>query len=68
LDSGSSKVHVELLCNQYEYEILYKRTFSNVLIKLKTKEENNAQHAPDAPPGLEQRSRGANPGFPTIIS
>jgi hypothetical protein len=53
LDNGSSKVHVELLCNQYEYETLYKRTFLNVLIKLKTKEENNAKQAPDAPPGLE---------------
>lgn len=34
-----SSVNVDLFCNQFEYEILYKRTFHHVLISHKVVEE-----------------------------
>jgi hypothetical protein len=50
LEADREGLKAKLLCNQYEYEILYKRTFPNVLLSPDDREEEEIKS--DPPPGL----------------
>ncbi|TNV84593.1 hypothetical protein FGO68_gene13130 [Halteria grandinella] len=49
------QIHLQILCNQYEYKILFQMSFPTVLISPDSDEERkvNQQVSNDAPPGLE---------------